>query len=83
LDSETREVASAEDYRPEGRVIELRPGETLRIAVIEEEIEIRKVPRITREVVIHARPEIVQVERDVELRRERVEVHRSDERRDG
>lgn len=72
--TESREVAAGENYRPDGRNITLQPGESVRIAVVEEELVIQKVQRVTREVVIHAQPRVELVERDVELQRERVDV---------
>jgi stress response protein YsnF len=44
------------------------------VPVVTEEVKVEKVPRVTEEVVIRTRPETEQVERDVQLRRERVEV---------
>jgi uncharacterized protein (TIGR02271 family) len=72
--AETRAVPAGEEYRPDERVSTLRAGETLRVPVTEEELEVRKTPRVTQEVVLRAEPETEQVERDVELRRERVDV---------
>jgi uncharacterized protein (TIGR02271 family) len=75
LVTDTREIRAGEEPGTDGRVVQIKPGETLRIQVVEEELVVRKVPRVTREVVIHARPEVQQVEQDIELRRERVDVH--------
>lgn len=74
LETEVREVPAGTDYQADPRTAELRPGETLRVAVYEEELIIQKVPRVTREVLIHARPQVEQVERDIQLQRERVEL---------
>ena len=74
VETEMREVPPTEEYRPDERVAELRPGETLRIALIEEDVVIQKVPRVMREVIIHAKPRIERVEQEVEVRRERLEV---------
>lgn len=74
LETEVREIPAGEAYEAGPQSVDLRPGETLRIAVYEEELVIQKVPRVTREVLIHARPEVEQVEQDIQLRKERVEV---------
>jgi stress response protein YsnF len=75
--TDTREVRAGDDASGgEGRVVQLKPGETLRVQVVEEELVVQKVPRVTREVVVQAQPRVEQVEQDIELRRERVDVHR-------
>lgn len=52
----------------------LREGEEIRVPVVEEELVVQKVPRVVEEVVVRTEQETKQVERDVELRREHVEV---------
>ncbi|HEU4752660.1 MAG TPA: DUF2382 domain-containing protein, partial [Armatimonadota bacterium] len=77
LVTDTREVHAGEgEAETEGKVVQLKPGETLRVQVVEEELVVQKVPRVTREVVIQAQPRVEQAEQDVQLRRERVDVHR-------
>jgi len=57
----------------------LREGETLRVPVIEEQLIVEKVPRVTEEVILRKETETRQAEQDVQLRRERVEVDEDDE----
>ncbi|GAB4451590.1 MAG: hypothetical protein OHK0029_01040 [Armatimonadaceae bacterium] len=53
---------------------QLKDGETLRIPVVEETVEVKKVPRVTEEVVVRTQSETEEVAKDVELTREEVEV---------
>lgn len=78
IETGQREIPPDEQYALDERVLQLKPGETLRIAVVEEELIVKKVPRVVREVVIHARPEVEQVERDIALRREVVHLDQND-----
>jgi len=55
----------------------LAEGDTIRVPIVEEELVVQKVPRVTGEVVIHKETETRQVEQDVELRRERVDVDKN------
>ncbi len=54
----------------------LREGETLRVPVVEESVEVVKEPRVTQEVVVSAERETERLEQDVELRREVVDIDR-------
>lgn len=75
VEVESREVRDGETYDPQAaNTRQLKEGETLRIPVVEEELEVRKTPRVTKEVVVQAKSETEQVERDVQLRHESVEV---------
>jgi stress response protein YsnF len=47
--------------------------------VVKEEIKVEKVPRVTEEVVIRTQPETEVIERDVQVRHERVEVEEEGE----
>jgi len=73
---ERRDIDSDEAYDLDPNATTLREGETLRVPVIKEELEVRKVPKVTGEVVVRTHQETEQVERDVQLRREQVEVDR-------
>jgi stress response protein YsnF len=46
----------------------------IRIPIVEEEVTVRKVPRVKEEIIIRIERETVIEEREVEVRRERVEV---------
>jgi len=59
-------------YAAEGTA--LKDGETIRVPVVEEELIVQKVPRVTEEVIIRQEAQTRQVEQDVQLRRDRVEV---------
>jgi uncharacterized protein (TIGR02271 family) len=72
--AERREVPAGAAYTADPNAAVLREGETLRVPVVTEELKVEKVPRVTEEVIIRTRPETEQVERDVQLRHERVEV---------
>ena len=72
--TERRAVPAGEAYATDPNAVVLREGETLRVPVVTEEVKVEKVPRVTEEVIIRTRPETEQVERDVQLRHERVEV---------
>lgn len=72
--AETREVPAGEQYAYDPNATTLREGEELRVPVVEEELVVEKKPRVTKEVVVRTQAETEQVERDVELRREEVEV---------
>lgn len=53
----------------------LQPGQTIRVPVTEEELLVDKTAQVTGEAVIRTRRETEMAEQDVELRRERVDVH--------
>lgn len=72
--TETREVPAGETYERPASATVLKEGQELRVPVVEEVLVVDKQARVAREVVIQTRPEVEQVERDVELRREKVEV---------
>jgi uncharacterized protein (TIGR02271 family) len=72
--AETREVPAGEQYAYDADATTLREGEELRVPIVEEELIVEKRPRVTKEVVVRTQAETEQVERDVELRREEVEV---------
>jgi uncharacterized protein (TIGR02271 family) len=72
--AETREVPAGEQYAANANAATLREGETLRVPIVEEEVVVEKVPRVTKEVVLRKEAETEQVEKDVQLRHERVEV---------
>ncbi len=77
---ETRDV-SAEEARTltDADATTLREGETLRVPVVEEHVEVVKEPRVTKEVVVSADTVTDRVEEDVTLRREVVDVDREGE----
>lgn len=52
----------------------LQPGETIRVPVYEEELVVDKRAEVTGEAVIRTQQQVEQVDRDIQLRRERVEV---------
>jgi uncharacterized protein (TIGR02271 family) len=60
----------------------LQPGETIRVPVQEEELIVDKDRQVTGEAVIRSRPETTTEERDIQLRRERVDVDRTGEEMD-
>jgi len=72
--AERRAVPVGEQYVADPNATTLREGETLRVPVVKEELKVEKVPRVVEEVVLRTEQETQQVERDVELRHERVEV---------
>lgn len=71
----TREIPDGEAYTEREGVTHLNTGETLRVPITQEQLVVEKQARVAREVVVNARPETEMVERDVDLRRERVDVH--------
>jgi uncharacterized protein (TIGR02271 family) len=71
---ERRPVEDGEAYAYDDTTSNLREGETLRVPVVEEELVVEKTPRVTGEVVVRTDQETRMEERDVELRREHVEV---------
>jgi uncharacterized protein (TIGR02271 family) len=74
VETETRAVPPGTPYAAGAGATALREGETLRIPIVEEELVVEKQPRVTQEVIIRTSPETEQVEKDVQLRHERVEV---------
>jgi uncharacterized protein (TIGR02271 family) len=74
VEVERHAVAAGDQYPLDADATTLREGETLRVPVVKEELKVEKVPRVTEEVIVRTVPETQQVERDVQLRRERVEV---------
>jgi uncharacterized protein (TIGR02271 family) len=74
VEVERQPVAADAAYQPDPNAATLREGETVRVPVVQEELTVEKTPRVTEEVVVRAKPETEQIERDVQLRRERVEV---------
>jgi len=79
VDIERRDIAPGEDYQLNPNATTLREGETLRIPVVEEQLEVRTVPKVTGEVVVRTHEETEQVQQDVQLRKERVDVDRTDD----
>jgi uncharacterized protein (TIGR02271 family) len=77
--AERRAVPPGEQYQVDPNAATLREGETVRVPVVKEELKVEKVPRVTEEVVIRQETETEQVERDVQLRRERVEIEEEGE----
>lgn len=71
---EERDVPPEEARAVDAEAATLRPGETLNVPIVEEEATVETVPRVTREVVVHAEKETEQIEKDVPLRREVVDV---------
>jgi uncharacterized protein (TIGR02271 family) len=70
---ETRDVRPGETFDEDTPT--LRAGETLRVPVMEEVLNVETTPeQVTREVVVETRPRTETVERDVTLRREVVDV---------
>jgi len=74
VDVERRAVPAGQQTASDTRATPLVEGDTIRVPIIEEELVVEKVPRVTGEVVIRKETETRQVEQDVELRRERVDV---------
>ena len=72
--TERHAVPAGEAYAADPNATVLREGETLRVPVVKEELKVEKVPRVVEEVVVRTEAETQQVERDVQLRHERVEV---------
>lgn len=73
----TRVVVETRDVAPgtaTAGVAEIHEGEAIRVPVMEEELVVQKVPRVTGEVVVRTEEVSEREERDVTLRRERVEV---------
>jgi uncharacterized protein (TIGR02271 family) len=70
--AEVRDVDDHAAYDHPGATT-LREGETLRVPIVEEDVHVEKVPRVNKEVVLRTETDVEQVERDVELRKERVE----------
>jgi uncharacterized protein (TIGR02271 family) len=64
-------------YRADAKT--LQEGEEIRVPVMEEELIVEKVPRVTEEVVLRKETETRQAEQDVQLRREHVEVEEEGE----
>lgn len=84
--SRTRVNVETRDVSPEeGRTLTdadtttLREGESLRVPIVEEHVEIAKEPRVTKEVVVSADTVTDRVEEDVTLRREVVDIDREGE----
>lgn len=74
VEVERRPVSGDAPYAQDPNTATLREGETLRVPVVEEEVVVEKVPRVTEEVVIRKDTDTEVVEKDVQLRHERVEV---------
>jgi len=74
VDVERRAVPAGQEAAYDERATPLTEGDTIRVPIVEEELVVEKVPRVTGEVVIRKETETRQVEQDVELRRERVDV---------
>lgn len=72
--AQTHQLSENEKYIPNENVAAIRPGETLRVPVVEEELVVQRVPRVTKEVVVTAQPQTEVVQQDVQLRKERVDV---------
>jgi len=72
--AERHAVPAGEQYVADPNAATLREGETLRVPVVKEELKVEKVPRVVEEVVLRTEQQTQQVERDVQLRHERVEV---------
>lgn len=77
--AERRDVAPGEAVAADPNATTLREGETLRVPIVEEEVVVEKVPRVTGEVILRTETETERVEQDVELRRERVEIEEDTE----
>jgi len=77
--AERRAVPAGEQYTVDPNATTLREGETLRVPVVKEELKVEKVPRVVEEVVLRTEQQTEQVERDVQLRHERVEVEEEGE----
>lgn len=71
---ERRDVPAGEAYAYDENAATLREGETLRVPVVEEELVVDKTQRVTGEVVVRTDQDTHMEERDVQLRREHVEV---------
>jgi uncharacterized protein (TIGR02271 family) len=71
---ERHDLAPGEAVAVDPNATTLREGETIRMPIMEEEVVVEKTPRVTGEVVVRTRTETEQDERDVTLRKERVEV---------
>lgn len=74
VDVERRAVPVGQQAAYDTQATPLVEGDTIRVPIIEEELVVEKVARVTGEVVIRKETETRQVEQDVELRRERVDV---------
>lgn len=74
--AEMRDIPADQQYNASTGGTSLRDGEEIRVPVMEEEIQVQKVPRVTKEMVINTTPVTETVEQDVQLRRERVELRR-------
>jgi len=72
--TERHAVPAGQAYAADADATVLREGETLRVPVVKEELIVEKVPRVVEEVVVRTEAQTQQVERDVQLRHERVEV---------
>jgi uncharacterized protein (TIGR02271 family) len=77
--AERRPVSASDQYQVDPNATVLREGEEIRVPVVKEEIKVEKVPRVTEEVVIRTQPETEVIERDVQVRHERVEVEEEGE----
>jgi uncharacterized protein (TIGR02271 family) len=73
VEVEMRDVPAGAAYTGE-HAATLEPGETLRVPVEKEELVVEKNAQVTREAVLHRQAETHQEERDIELRREVVDV---------
>jgi uncharacterized protein (TIGR02271 family) len=72
--AERRPVPPGQQYNVDPDATTLREGETMRVPVVEEQVRVEKVPRVTEEVVLHKQQQTRQVEQDIPVRRERVRV---------
>jgi uncharacterized protein (TIGR02271 family) len=73
VSAEVRDIPPGEQHRAREGQTNLREGEVLRMPVTEEELVVDKRRQVTREAVLRTEEETKQEERDVQLRRERVE----------
>lgn len=79
VEVERRAVPAGEQAAYDASTTPLKEGDTIRVPIVEEELKVQKVQRVTGEVVIRKETETRQAEQDVQLRHERVEVEEEDE----
>lgn len=79
VDVERRAIPADQQAAYDASSTPLTEGDTIRVPVVEEELVVQKVPRVTGEVVIRKETETRQVEQDVQLRHERVDVEEEEE----
>lgn len=79
VDVERRVVPADQQAAAAANATPLAEGDTIRVPIVEEELVVQKVPRVTGEVVVRKETETRQAEQDVELRHERVEVEEEEE----